>query len=211
MLARIHLLGKDATLPINDHFKIEDDALTLSKIEKIITIIKAIPALSEFDCLALQNLGLKKDFMLGKAMGGKTVGLASDHLIHGDYLDHNVFFDESDSVKWVFDFEKVCYAPRTYELFRSMAYCVLSSDFTETDFEKARLYLGSYREIYPLSADEIEKGLYAYVIKCFHGLWIEGEHYLKGNNRVDHFLVEEHKRITYLADNVDRFLRALMK
>ncbi len=211
MLARIHLLGKDAILPINDFFKIEDDALTLAKIEKIISLIKAMPVLGKFDRLALQNLELKKDFMLGKAMGRENLSLASDHLIHGDYLDHNVFFGENNTVQWVFDFEKTCYAPRTYELFRSMAYCVLSSDFTEADFEKARLYLRSYREIYPLSADEIERGLYAYVIKCFHGLWIEGEHYLKSNNRVDHFLAEEHRRITYLADNVDSFLQALMK
>ncbi len=210
-LGKIHLLGKASKLPINDFFKIEADRTIQEKIEKILNLIEAITHPSDFDILALQNLRLKQNLLLENTTSIESLKLPADHLIHGDYLDHNVFFDENDTVQWVFDFEKTGYAPRTYELFRSMAYCILSSDFTATDFKKARLYLKSYREVYPLSDGEIESGLRLYFSKCIHGLWIEGEHYLKGNNRVDHFLAEEHKRIAYLAQNLDTMRDALLK
>lgn len=211
MLGRIHLLGKESKLVIDDRFKIENEEKTFKKIDDILTKISEITFPNDFDKTALENVQTKKKLLLENTMTFESLGLDCDHLIHGDYLDHNVFFDENDNVKWVFDLEKTNYSPRTYELFRSMVYGILSADVTDIDLENARKYIDAYSSVYPISKDEIRRGLQLYFVKTIHGFWVESEHYLKGNTRVDHFLFEDHKRIKYLSENLDMLIDAFTK
>lgn len=209
MLGKIHLLGKGADLDIDDQFKIENREKTFKKIDDILEKISEISSPSDFDKVALENVTTKKTLLLENKLSFDELGLHSDHLIHGDFLDHNVFFDQHDNVKWVFDFEKTNYSPRTYELFRSMVYGLLSADVTKNDLENARKYLDAYSSVYPISKDEIKRGLQLYFLKTIHGFWVESEHYLKGNTRVDHFLFDDNKRIKYLSKNLDVLIGAL--
>jgi len=211
MLGRIHLLGKESKLVSDDRFKIENKEKIFKKIEDILTKISEVSSPSDFDKVALENVQMKKKLLLGNTMTFESLGLNCDHLIHGDYLDHNVFFDENDGVKWVFDLEKTNYSPRTYELFRSMVYGLLSADVTEVDLKNARKYIDAYSSVYPISKDEIKRGLQLYFVKTVHGFWVESEHYLKGNTRVDHFLFDDHKRIKYLSENLDLLVDVLTK
>ncbi len=211
MLGKIHLLGKESKLAIDDQFKIENEEKTFKKIEDILVKISEVSLLSDFDKVALENVQMKKGLLLKNTMTFESLGLNCDHLIHGDYLDHNVFFDEEDKVKWVFDLEKTNYSPRTYEIFRSMIYGLLSADVTKADLENARKYIDAYSSVYPISKDEIKRGLQLYFVKTIHGFWVESEHYLKGNTRVDHFLFDDHKRIKYLSENLDSLVEVLTK
>lgn len=211
MLGKIHLLGKESKLVINDTFKIENEEKTFKKIEDILVKIAEVKSPSDFDKIALENVQMKKKLLLENTMTFDNLGLSCDHLIHGDYLDHNVFFDEEDRVKWVFDLEKTNYSPRTYELFRSMVYGLLSADVTDIDLENARKYIDAYSSVYPISKDEIRRGLQLYFVKTIHLFWVESEHYLKGNARVDHFLFDDHHRIRYLSENLDVLIETLTK
>lgn len=203
-LGRIHLLGRDSKLVINDHFKIENEEKTFIKIENILSKIPKADKQSDFDKIALLNIELKRDLLLKTQFKNATIsdfGLECDHLIHGDYLDQNVFFDDNDNVNWVFDFEKTNYSPRTYELFRSMIYGFLSAEnITSSDLNNVKKYLEAYSSVYPISKDEIKRGLELYFFKMIHGFWVEGEHYLKNNTRVDHFLQNDYWRVKYLSD-----------
>ncbi|MEX0931883.1 MAG: phosphotransferase [Candidatus Paceibacterota bacterium] len=209
MLGKIHLLGKESKLLIEDRFKIKNKEETLNKIENILTKVSEINSPSDFDRVALENMRMKKNLLLENTMTFESLGLSCDHLIHGDYLEHNVFFDEDDSVKWVFDLEKTNYSPRTYELFRSMIYGLFSTDVTGVDLENARKYMDAYSGVYPISKDEIRRGLQLYFVKTIHSFWVESEHYLKGNTRVDHFLFDDHRRIKYLSKNLDELINVL--
>ncbi len=211
MLGKIHLLGKESKLIIDDWFKIENEEKTFKKIEDILFKISEVSSLSDFDKVALENVQMKKKLLLKNTITFESLGLARDHLIHGDYLDHNVFFDERGNVKWVFDLEKTSYSPRTYELFRSMVCSLLSADITDIDLENAKKYIDAYSSVYPISKDEIKRGLQLYFVKIIHGFWVESEHYLKGNTRVDHFLFDDRKRIKYLSENLDSLVEILTK
>ncbi len=211
MLGKIHHLGKESKLVIDDRFKIENREKVFKKIEDILEKISEVSSPDDFDKVALENVKMKRGLLLKNSITFEELGLHSDHLIHGDYLDHNVFFDEQDKVQWVFDFEKTNYSPRTYEFFRSMVYGLLCAEVTETDLKNARKYLDAYSSIYPISNDEVKRGLQLYFLKTIHGFWVESEHYLKGNTRVDHFLFDDHKRIKYLSDNLDELISALTK
>ncbi len=209
MLGRIHLLGKVAKVANEDRFKIENKEKTFKKIEDILIEIHNKDTLSNFDKTAVENIELKKQLLLSNTLTFENLNLPCDHLIHGDYLDHNVFFDNQHKVFAVFDFEKTSYSPRTYELFRSMIYGMISDDFSEKSLGDAKIYLDAYVRIYTISKDEIKRGLQLFLLKSIHGFWVESEHYLKNNNRVDEFLFNDLKKIKYLSKNLEKFTKFL--
>ena len=211
MLGRIHLLGRESRLVIHDKFKIENEEKTFKKIEDILAKIKEVGVQSDFDKMALENVRMKKELLLKNRMTFESLGFSCDHLIHGDFLDHNVFFDEHGDAKWVFDFEKTNYSPRAFELFRSMTYIFLPANVTKADLERARRYVDAYSSVYPISKDEIKKGLQLYFVKVIHGFWVESEHYLKGNTRVDHFLFNDARKIKYLSENLESLIDVLVR
>ena len=210
MLAKIHLLGKTTILKNTDKFKIENETKTLEKIENILVEINKKDYLTDFDKLALENIGLKKKLLEKNILTMESLGFSCDHLIHGDYSDQNIFFDKVGEVSHVFDFEKTNYSPRVYELFRSMFYGFLINSGKAQDLNGAKKYLDAYSNIYPISKDEIKRGLQLYFVKIIHGFWVESEHYLKGSTRVDHFLKDDLNRIKYFSENLEEVTNFLI-
>ncbi len=210
MLGKIHLLGEKADLPIKERFKPWNKEKALSKIDAIEAELKKKFQLNDFDELALKSIETKKNLIASNVIHYEDFALPSDHLIHGDYLDHNVFFNDRDQVSYVFDFEKTDYSPRAYELFRSMTYSFLGGDTNDEDMAKAKLYLESYARIYPISKEELQRGLKLFYLKSIHAVWVEEEHYLKNNARVDEFLTSDFKRIEYLSQHYKKFEGELM-
>jgi len=208
-LGQIHLLGKNSKLEINNFFKKEDRNKTLKKIESILNEINKKDFLSNFDKLALDNIEVKKKLILSNKLTFENIGLSRNYLIHGDYLPQNVFFDKDDVVKYVFDFEKTDYSPRTYELFRSMFYAFLTKSTEQKDLERAKRYFEAYSSIYPISKNEVKRGLQLFFLKSIHMFWVTSEHYLKNNDKVDHFLLDDCKRIKYLSENLEGLIRFL--
>jgi len=203
-LGRIHLLGKNADLPIKEKFKPWNKEEALEKIEAIHFKIKQRPNLTEFDKLASESIETKRHLIQENSIIYEDLDLPSSHLIHGDYLDQNTFFNSNDNVSYVFDFEKTDYSPRTYELFRSLMYSFLSDNVTTEDINKAKLYLNSYFKIYPCIKDELSRGLKLFYSKSIHSVWVENEHYLKGNNRADELLLNDFQRIKYLSEHFEK-------
>lgn len=211
MIGRIHILGKDSSLAIQEIFKPWDKENALEKIKMIELVIQSKTVLDAFDQRVLGSIKEKRKLILANEISYEDLHLPSDHLIHGDYLDHNVFFNVDDEVSYVFDFEKTGYSPRMYELFRSLMYSFLGGNTLDKDIIRAKLYLQSYLKIYPTSRDELSRGLKLFFLKSIHGVWVESEHYLKGNLRVDEFLSNDLQRIKYLSENYKYIEDSLLK
>lgn len=208
-LGKIHLLGKVCNLPIKERFKAWNKEKSLEKIEAIYTELKKETNPTDFDKLALESIETKKRLIQENSIVCEDLKLPNDHLIHGDYLDHNVFFGLDDKVSFVFDFEKTDYSPRMYELFRSLMYSFLSGNVTKQELEKAKLYLNSYIAFYPTTKDELARGLKFFYLKLIHGVWVESEHYLNKSSRVDEFLLNDFQRIKYHSHHFDEFKNKL--
>ena len=159
MLGEIHLLGRDAVLDLSESFKIENKESNLQKIDKILSVLYKNEVQSDFDKLALRNIEMKRNLLMNNNQTIDQIGLKSDHLIHGDYLEQNLFFDDKDNVNFVFDLEKSNYSPRTYELFRSLFNSIFSFEDSSIDFDKASIYIKSYSSVYPISTEELKSGL----------------------------------------------------
>jgi homoserine kinase type II len=203
MLAKIHLAGKDSSLPITSRIGTWDKDSFIKKAEVLIEAIEQNKEPSSFDELALRNMTMKKSLIESNTATAESLGLPNDHLIHGDYHEQNVFFTEDDEISDVFDLEKVAYAPRTFEVVRSLMYIFWEDDFTAENIEKGKIYLRAYAERYPISKEELKQGLRLYYLRQLHGFWVETEHYLNHNYRVDQFLESGHNIIKYLSENID--------
>ncbi len=210
MLGKMHLWGKNSKLSLKSVFKPWNKEKTLKEISLIEAEIQKISQPSDFDVEALKGIQEKKNFILENSLVCENFNLPSDHLIHGDYLEHNVFFDKNNRASHIFDFEKAEYSPRTQELLRSMMFIFFNSGINEKDFKNARLYIDSYSDIYPLSRDELARGLKMFYTKSFHRVWVESEHYLKNNKRVDLFLKMDNDRIGYLSKNYEEFEKRII-
>ncbi len=203
-LAKIHLLGRDAKIAVSDSFKMWDRDKRLSAIDQILEKIRQIENKSDFDIRAEKNVLFKKNIIESKKEEYESLRFTNDHLIHGDYMLPNVFFDKNDNVSYVFDFEKTQYAPRFFELFRAMIYSTMSDkEVTESAIARTKLFLDSYLKIYPAAKEELVYNFEIYYLKQIHSVWVEEEHYLRNNSRVDELLKSDIIRGNYLANNIE--------
>lgn len=214
MLAHIHRAGRQVTLP---HLrKAQTTRNYTAFVEVAQQILHKIPPheQTEFDQLAAACIQLK--LQLGKQHQDEfaTIDLASDHLIHGDYQDANLFFDQDEQVSHVFDWEKAEIAPRGMELVRAIEFICLSNPndykavFTDATYAKARHFLQSYHQLYPITQHEFAAAAKARYLHKIVSLWVEADHYLENGRRVDRFLEAEYNTVSYYArhlhDHVER-------
>lgn len=209
-LAHIHLLSKNDCPPIsnNKERKWETEKF-LEDADSILKIIEKKTKKDSFDNLAVKAIKLKmslaRDFLDKKS----SPKLKNDHIVHGDYHNLNIFFEDSGHVKYVFDIEVGSNSNRVFELLRSIDLSFFDGGYSRDRFTKALLYLRSYNRIYPLDKGEIRDAVIFYHTKNFHSLWVERAHYLNDSNRVDVFLEKEYERLRYFTKNLNEFIKTL--
>lgn len=212
MLARIHLLSCDAVPQIvREQMRAWDPERFFAGVELIRERLRRIQVPSSFDELALKAIGIKMQIVQQSKTRLEDVGLKNDHLIHGDYHGQNIFFDNADQVKWVFDLEKTELAPRSYELVRSMDFLCFANQYEAQNINDAKTYFRAYTNAYPITLDELLRGVRLYFLKKAHSLWVESEHYLHDNQRVDCFLESEVKMLEYYAEHAEGLIRRVFE
>jgi len=176
-----------------------------------VDVLKAKKELNKFDKLALKSLEIKKSIVTSSSdTENQSISTYFNHLLHGDYHEKNIFFDKFGKVEYIFDLDKTKIGNRLSELIRSMDYIYLNTDYHSTkNLEKAKLYIHTYRKIYPFEKKDFEISLKEYYIKHAHSLWIESTHYLENSDRVDHFLQYEINTLDYLPKNFEKFIQTL--
>ena len=186
-LAQIHRVTQNGTpAPLQtigterwDGQKSQD---TLMRVQKM---IMAKDKRTDFDDLALNVITQKLAFIKNNTLQYADFEFTNDTLLHGDYHNGNIFFDQNSVITAVFDFEKTCYAPRERELVRSMFLTCLAGSFSDDNFKGARTFLATYNHAYPIARDKVARALEVYIVRYGHSTWIEEEHYLKNNSRLD--------------------------
>lgn len=210
LLAEVHILSREKLL-----IRIEREKGKWSKekfLEKskfILEKIKTIEKKTEFDKLTLSVLNKKFEIVMKNNLIAEDLGLTNDHLLHGDYHEKNVFFNDDGSVKYLFDWEKTCLGPRAFELARAIDLICLDGNYEKKNIDSAKWFLDGYMEIYPIKKDEFIKGMTYYFIKKAHSLWIETEHYINNTQRVDGFFQREFLMLSYYHENFDLLVNSI--
>lgn len=203
MLGLLHRAGSESDLVMDDQFIPWNKDTSQKAADVLLEKIRNTNTTTPFDKLALSTVLLKKRLIEKNDLVYRQLGFKEDHLLHGDYLWHNAFFDDMGAVMHVFDLERTGYCARSYEIFRSMIYGFWDEDTGTLDLKSSALYFNSYRSTYPMDADEVQRGLVMFYLKIVHGFSSENEHYLKGNSRIDRYLLSDFQRITYLSKHID--------
>lgn len=207
MLANIHLISKNKPpIRLEDRFKSWNKKEFLAKAKDILAIVERKRSKSSFDRLAIRTLKAKIALAEKNTVRFEDLNLKSDHVTHGDYHENNMFFDDNDNVAWVFDLEKTELAPRIVEVVRSAVFICFDGKFTPKNFKKAAEYLRAYNKVYPLKQAEVRDGMRAFSLKHLHSLWVETEHYLKHNYRVDKFIKTDLDECNFVSGNFEKLI-----
>jgi len=219
-LARMHRLGHQARLPGVKTRSLgwgrKQIATFIAEVEVLQSIIAAKPIKDDFDELAAEVLQLRLTLAQQDAAESDPLLLDADHLIHGDFHEANLFFDDAGRVKAVFDLEKVCLWPRVLEVIRAVDFTCFSDGsqsgraFGEENFAAALTFLNAYHQCYPLDRAELVNGYKNYFSKRVYGLWVETEHYLEHNDRVDGFLSGDRYFLQYFSTNFTSFIARIV-
>lgn len=210
MLGKIHLLSKLETPNlVQKKSKPWDKDKFLNDAEIILKEISANPH-DSFNQLAAKIIKLKSSLVKSNNIGPTDLNLKNDHLIHGDYHGLNLFFDKNDQIQSVFDLEKTELAPRAYEIARALDLLCFSQQYDSEAFQAAHIFLKGYSNFYPITEKELLNGFTFYYLKKIHSLWIETEHYIKKNYRVDHFLQSEFIMLDYYQNNIEKLVRSIV-
>lgn len=210
LLAEVHILSKNG-IP----FKIEtekgkwDPIKFQEKSQLILEIVKSRKKKTKFDELTLEVLKRKIKIVKRNILLAEDLGLKNDHLLHGDFHEKNVFFNDDESVKYLFDWEKTCIGPRAFELSRALDLICLNGDYNKEHIESAKMFIEEYSKFYPITKEEFYKGMSYYFLKKAHSLWIETEHYIKKNVRVDVFFERELLMLNFYDENFNVLIQSI--
>lgn len=217
-LAKLHRVGqgkKIAGLPtVSQVWRRQNFSADAAK---ILAIIQQKRQKTPFDQLAAKKIRLKQTLADKIHFAYADLGLVHDCLIHGDYHTDNLFVDEDGAVTAVFDWEKSGHSHRLLELIRSAEFSCFSPSqgygfmANEAHFAAGSTYFRAYHQAFPFAADQLEAAFLAHFGKRTFSLWVEREHYLQNNRRVDTFLTSEKTFLSYFAENFESFVARIIR
>lgn len=126
--------------------------------------------------------------------------IESDTVTHGDYHPGNLLFSGKEIVG-ICDWEKVEYAPRSYELIRSLLYsCLDVSPKSSLPIKTIQAFLKGYLSSYPMDVSEIKKALELRFYRMVLSVWLEDMYYKQGTDRANHFVKSEMRNIKLFSE-----------
>lgn len=191
ILGRIHVAGEKTYPDISEKFKSWNKKVFQETADAILDIINEKERMTDFDVRAKQVIEFKKKCVNTEKLEYKDMEDLRVGLIHGDYHNGNVFFDASGSVTHVFDFEKTCIAPFVFEIVRAIRYSHVTGYGRPGSKASVSNFIEGYMQERMITDMELQQGIELFYQHEIHGLWVEKEHYLKGNSRVDKLLHTE--------------------
>lgn len=208
LLAKMHKIAMDFPMTVPAVIKFWNDVDAFLKIDTIIDLLSKISKKSTFDVFVEETLKLKKKLITRDSAPVSKYDIEPHILIHGDFHEQNLFFDNQGKIKYVFDFGEVKMGPRAQELWRSAEFMFINGKFTDENIAKVILYFRTYNSCNSITREVLEAGFNIHYQMLIHSTWVETEHYVLGNYKVDHFL--EKGTLAYFGDNKDQFLKRVM-
>ncbi len=200
MLGKIHVAGGGDITGITDvkKFKRQNDEVILERLEGHKDFIEGKSSLDETDKQFLEYI----DFKLKIYPKIKKTELQSDTLIHGDYHRGNLLFDKKTrEIIGVCDWEKTEFAPRSYELSRSIFYsCLQDEENFEDGLDNAKSFLNGYLSVYPMQKSEVIDGMNMRVHRMALSGWIEEKYYKNNDDRANKFISKEMRMLDNLIN-----------
>ncbi|MDR6193339.1 phosphotransferase [Siphonobacter sp. SORGH_AS_0500] len=208
LLSKIHLATKieDTKILGNNIREGWDTGKSKLKLQKIYELIDIKKNKTIFDINAKSNIQKKISFLESNTLKLDDLNIKNNCILHGDYWQENVFFAKNGKVQNVFDFEKSVIGADCIELIRSMFIICFNSRYNTNNFEKSTRFLNSYLSMNPINKTNIKNSIHAYIMRIFHSNWIESEHYIEKNYRLDSLYVNSIQNVNFFSEETDYFI-----
>lgn len=190
MLGKIHKIGREnmlASIQLKQFNKPSSEVLK-EKLLKYKNDIENKNTKDGTDVLFLKYINFKLSIISKVDM----VLLPNDNLIHGDYHTGNILMDKNGVIIGVCDWEKTEYAPRAYELARSLIYNCFGEDHVlQNALAQSRSFIKGYLSQVSIEKKEIMDGCNMRVYHMAHSTWIEEKYYERHDDRANKFIQQE--------------------
>ncbi|EKE20677.1 MAG: hypothetical protein ACD_7C00505G0004 [uncultured bacterium] len=210
LLAKIHLVTENKCPKLVKERSFGwDKKDSLKRAKYVVNLIKNKKVQSAFDKKVIKYL-LQKIELIGKnKIRYQELGLKNNHLIHGDFHEDNIFFDKKGGIIGIFDWEKNNQSPRVLELVRAMWFLCFYDRYDGSAFKRAQIFLSKYNNVYPISKDELRRGIIAWHLNQLHSMWVVDEVYLKSNKRVKILMNSYINFLNYQSRNLEKFFKRI--
>ena len=156
---------------------------TFAKMDRYEKLIQGYTHPSEQEGYALERLAGRRKWIEDHA--NETLdGLKRlpEQVIHGDYQENNVFFDDAGDVVALIDWENASIAQREWEILRTLNFVMFF------EVERGLTFIKGYMEAAELDVEALDGAAWAYGVERTHQLYLFEDIYDRGDERARRFL-----------------------
>lgn len=211
-LAQFHKAASSYTphLPPSRKF-IKSKTAIKKEAHTIIASINEKPSQDDTEVQLIKNIHLKLQ-VLEKTSSSKVFLLKTPFYqpVHGDFHNENIIFNHKKAIH-LLDLEEIRLGSRTEDVFHFIFLACCNSGFSPTNLEKARVFFQSYNSQYPFVEADLHTLLQFELYKIISTFFLETQNPLLSRNTQLKLLVRDHKKISYLSENLTLFLDELSR
>lgn len=157
------------------------------------------PIREPFDQHALSSFAYRRTLLASGIAGPQAFALLPVQLLHGDFHDRNLFFDQGGQVTGIIDWELAKVGPRAWEIVRTLDYALPLAQDLEGGGALLRAFIHAYAQAAPLTEEECVAMPELYWAVRVHSLWPYEEHYRKGSARTDRVALQDLETLGWWA------------
>lgn len=184
-------------------------ALLIKGIEKIsenlLFTVQKKSLRKSIDHLTKELIQIKLDTLKNHIPNDLFYSDAEHHnLVHGDFHNENILFDESQNIVRLLDFEETHLGHRVEDVMHFIFLACCNSGFNDSNIKKARFFTQAYKNLYPLSDREFLFGLNFKLFKESSSFFIENMLYQTGHPVFVKLLERDLIKLTYFRDSKNK-------
>jgi Ser/Thr protein kinase RdoA (MazF antagonist) len=182
MLARVHAATDGYQgAPVRPLWLDWDGEAWVRRLDRIAAAIEQLGHRSDLNAWAATRVASQRDWLADSACPHSYTPTFRSQLLHGDYQEANLFFDDA-GVSGVIDWDNAVVFPRAYELVRACAFMF------GVEPAHTAAFVDGYRSVAPLSEAELADGAAAWGCYSDHHVWALEETFLNGNAAAARFI-----------------------
>lgn len=135
--------------------------------------------------------------------------LNTKDLVHGDFHNENLIFDEKHHVKFLLDFESIHLGHRMEDVMRFIQFACFNTGYSDQNFLKAHYFLSAYKNVYSFDKAALRFSLQHSLFASCSSFFLENSLYEQRNSSVIDMLKRDLKKLRYFQYNLDEFLERL--
>ncbi|MDF2578273.1 MAG: hypothetical protein K0S74_1757 [Chlamydiales bacterium] len=133
------------------------------------------------------------------------------HLVHGDFHNENLLFNDQNEVIGLLDFEEVHLGHRMQDLLHFIHLACCNNGYDAPRIAKALLFLKSYSSIFPFTLHDLQFGISFSLYKIARSFFLEKELYHSRDLFFAGLIERDLKKLQYFESNSRQFIEVLSR